>query len=78
MTAMSWDDAIVAGMNLINHRCREQGIEPLSGHDIAIIAAHRAGAAGYAHALAASGGHPEFNNQAAQYAAKLIAKAILC
>lgn len=75
---ISWEDAIVAGQERINAKCREQGIDPLTGHDIAILAAHRTGERLYKATLALHGDKPEFDEQAIQFAAKCIAQAILC
>lgn len=74
---ISWDQAIIDGKKLINDQCDKEGIPGLTGCDIAILAAHRAGESAFLKVKALNGHKPEFNDQAAQFAAKCIAQAIL-
>lgn len=79
MTVLSSDDAFREGQRTVNDRCRQAGIAPLSGHDIAIIAAHAAFSKGYASVLSRlqEGQEEQFNRDAVTFAAQCIARAIL-
>jgi hypothetical protein len=76
--AISWQEAIGAAQRKINALAAEQGCgSPLTGHDMAVLAAYGAGEATYNATLAKHGDNPAFDEQAVGYAAKLIAQALL-
>ncbi len=73
------DQAFSAGRKQVNKRFVGTGIADLSGHDIAIIAAHAAFTKGYNNVLArlAPGQEEQFDIDSVAFAVKCIATAIL-
>ena len=72
-------EAFTAGATIVNDRCRAAGIDPLSGKDIAIIAAHAAFDKAYRRIVdrLQPGQEAQFDRDAVAFAAKCIAEALL-
>lgn len=72
-------DAFRAAQERVNAKCREQGIAPLSGHDVAIIGAYSAFEKAYRNVSAriTADQTERFNREVIDFAVKCIATAIL-
>lgn len=77
IAVITCDEAFRRGQEIFNSRARAEGLQELIGKDIPILAAHAVFCKAFESVAARSGDDPDFERQAAIYAAKLIATAVI-